>query len=287
MAKLRHEWCDFFEDPPASIQKLRQSATIDVFTFISEIGTESAAYPYQKENTGMAVLTIKNYEHWWTEVLDFKVRNKVRKSAKSGVELRMVSLNDDFVRGVESIYNESPIRQGRKFFHYGKGFDAIKEELSSFSDRTCLVGAYFQGELIGFMKLFEGKDVLRTIHIIAKLSHREKPVMDGLIAKAVELCEQKKIQHLHYGSWTDGGVGVFRVKHGFVQMDVPRYYVPLNWRGGLMLKLNLHRPMRNRLPKSWVEFMLKVRTKWNSFKHVSDKSTGQSEVRGAQQAEKT
>ena len=105
---------------------------------------------------------------------------------------------------------------------------------------------------------------MRTIHIIAKISHRDKCVMDALIAKAVELCDQKKVEHLHYGSWSDGGVGDFRAKHGFKRVEVPRYFVPLTMRGELMLKLNLHRPIRNRLPQSWVGPLLDLRTKWNS-----------------------
>jgi len=241
----------------------------DLFTFVQEIGMEGLAYAYRREMIGVAVLKIKDYETWWTDTLDFKVRNKVRKSTKTGVVLKLAELDDDFVRGVEEIYNESPVRQGRRFFHYGKGFAAIKEELSSFEDRAYLVGAYYRGELIGFMKLYEGCNVLRTVHIIAKLSHRDKAVMDALIAKGVELCSQKRIAYLHYGTWTDGGVGVFRMKHGFVRVDVPRYFVPLNLRGQVVLRLNLHRPIRDRLPERWKDSLINVRTKWNSLKHGS------------------
>ena len=136
--------------------------------------------------------------------------------------------------------------------HYGKKAPAIKAELTSFMDRCYLVGAYFNGELIGFMKLFQGENILRTVHIIGKLSYRDKCVMDALIAKAVEVCNQKGVQHLQYGSWTDGGVGTFRIKHGFQKVDVPRYFVPLTAWGALMLKLNMHRRLRERLPQSWV-----------------------------------
>ena len=104
------------------------------------------------------------------EELDFKARNKIRKAQKIGVELRLTSLDDDLVRGVKSIYDESPLRQGRKFWHYGKSLDVIKNDLSSFPERTCFVGAYHRDELIGFMKLYEGNNILRTVHIIAKLS---------------------------------------------------------------------------------------------------------------------
>ena len=265
-AKLRHEWCDFLEDPKASVQKLKQATRkADVFTFVPEVYGAQMAFPYHKDVASVSILSFKDYKTWWEE-LDFKVRNKIRKAQKAGVELREVELSDEFAKGVESIYNESPMRQGRKFYHYGKKADAIKEELTSFSAQSILVGAFFNGELIGFMKLFRGENILRTVHIIAKISHRDKPVMDALIAKAVELCEQQGIGHLQYGSWTDGGVGTFRIKHGFKRVDTPRYFVPLTMRGALMLKLSMHRPLRERLPESWVTHLKNLRSKWTSFR---------------------
>jgi hypothetical protein len=270
-AKLRHEWCDFLDDPLGAIEQMQSdSAFTDLFTFVRDISDESVTYPFYSEPVGLAVLPIETYQKWWDD-LGFKARNKVRKGQKSGVELRVIQLDDHFAKGVEGIYNETPVKQGRKFFHYGKNAAEIKKELTSFLDSCIFVGAYYQDELVGFMKLFPGKNVLRTIHIIAKVSHRDKCVMDALIAKAVELCDQRKIQHLHYGSWTDGGVGDFRAKHGFRRVEVPRYFVPLSRRGRLMLKLKLHRPIRDRLPKGLVGPLLRVRTKLNSIRYRTSK----------------
>ena len=269
-ARLRYEWSEYLEDPVGMIQALRQGPTIaDLFTFVTEVFDDHPDYSFPKEPECLSVLTIKDYESWWNGI-GFKVRNKIRKPAKCGVELRMVQLDDDFVKGVDDIYNESPVRQNRKFVHYRQGLAITRKELHAFSDRAYLVGAYHGAELIGFMKLLRTKNVLRTVHIIAKLAHREIPVMDALIAKGVELCDQNKIKHLLYGSWTDGGLGDFRLKHGFVRVEVPRYFVPLNQRGRLMLRLSLHRPLRERLPKSWVEFFKGLRARWNSFRQPSD-----------------
>jgi hypothetical protein len=127
------------------------------------------------------------------------------------------------------------------------------------------------------MKLLPRKNVLRTIHIIAKINHRDKCVMDALIGRAVEICDQRKLGHLHYGSWTDGGVGEFRSKHGFQKVEVPRYFVPLTLRGQVMLKLKLHRPLRERLPKSWIRPLVDLRTKINSMKYKPAKETGAAE----------
>ena len=266
-ARLRHEWCDFLDDPRAAIETMRHGRPIaDLFTFVLDIGDELSRDEFHSERVGIAVLPVTTFKKWWDEI-GFKARNKVRKGQKCGVELREIGLDDDFAKGVEAIYNEAPVRQGRRFFHYGKTAAEIKEELSSFLERCILVGAYHRGELIGFMKLFCGKNVLRTIHIIARLNHRDKCVMDALIGRAVELCDQKKIGHLHYGSWTDGGVGEFRTKHGFKRLEVPRYFVPLSFRGKLMLKLKLHRALRERLPKSLVGPLLDLRTTLNSYRY--------------------
>ncbi len=275
-AALRHEWCDFLEYAPRDIERLLdRGLRADLFTFVDDIGTNLDGYDYHHENLGIAVLPVTTFEQWWDDI-GFKPRNKIRKAQKSGVEVRTVELTDEFAQGVEAIYNESPVRQGRKFYHYGKRAPAIKEELKSFLDRSLLVGAYFKGELIGFMKLFPGVQALRTIHIIAKLSHREKCAMDILISKAVELCAERKLRYVQYGSWTDGGVGAFRGKHGFERLDVKRYFVPLTVKGRMLLQLQFHRPVRERIPADLLAPLVGLRNRWTAlrYKHAAEAAAG-------------
>jgi hypothetical protein len=266
IAKLRHEWFEFLDDPAAFVAEAKRARVADILTFLQEAHVERRAFPFHKEVASASVLSFKSFDDWWKS-LHFKARNKARKVQKTGVELRPAKLDDDFVRGVEKIYNESPLRQGRKFTHYGKSFATIKEDLSSFPERTFFIGAYHQDELIGFMKLFEGDRILRTVHIIATFEHRDKCVMDALIAKAVEIAGQKNIFHLHYGDWAYRGLGVFRVKFGFERQDCPRYFVPLNLRGELALKMGLHRPFRDRIPQKWKDRLIGVRNRVNSWRH--------------------
>ena len=121
MAKLRHEWCEFLDEPAALAEKLKQHRPApDLFTFLQEAHVPRPAFPFYRETVGASLLTIKSFDDWW-ENLHFKARNKARKAQKTGVEIHEAELNDHFVRGVEKIYNESPLRQGRKFTHYGKG----------------------------------------------------------------------------------------------------------------------------------------------------------------------
>jgi hypothetical protein len=278
LGELRHEWFEFLSDPTPMIRALREHRSgVDLLSFLGDTAHGSGKYSFYSETASAAVLTVTSFDAW-CRGLDFKVRNKIRKAEKSGVELRVATLDDDFARGVEQIYNESPVRQGMRFWHYGKSAAAIKQDLSSFPDRTSLIGAYFRQELIGFMKLFEGNDVLRTVHIIAKLSHRDKPVQDALIAKAVGICEKKSIHHLHYGNWSSGGLGAFKIKHGFERVEVPRYFVPITYRGTVMLKLNLHRRVVDQLPPRLREQLVALRARWNSSRHSSKTNVWERQV---------
>jgi hypothetical protein len=267
VARLRHEWCEFLDEPVEWIEKMkRQKPGADLFTFLQEAHLPRPQLSFHHETVGASVVTIKSFDDWWKE-LHFKARNKARKAHKTGVEIHETELNDQFVRGVEKMYNECPIRQGRKFTHYGEKFEAIKKDLGSFPGKTVFTGAYLNGELIGFMKLFEGTGILRIIHILAMLEHRDKCVMDALIAHAVKICDEKNISHLHYGDWTSRGLGAFRVKYNFQRHDCIRYFVPLTTRGKFMLNLRLHRPLRERLPQSWVDRLIGVRNHWNSLRY--------------------
>jgi hypothetical protein len=47
--RLRHEWCDFLDDVPASIQRIQGSPKIaDLFTFAQDICDEPVTYPSYK-----------------------------------------------------------------------------------------------------------------------------------------------------------------------------------------------------------------------------------------------
>ncbi|MGI9087597.1 MAG: hypothetical protein ACR2HH_07660 [Chthoniobacterales bacterium] len=116
-AKLRHEWCDFYSDPAQAIEEMRQAQLgADVFTFVHDIGEASQPYSYRSLPVGLAILPVTTYEKWWDDI-GYKTRNKLRKGLKSGVELRVAQLDAEFARGVEAIYNETPVKQGRKFYH--------------------------------------------------------------------------------------------------------------------------------------------------------------------------
>jgi hypothetical protein len=190
----------------------------------------------------------------------------VRKSQKTGVEIRQVEFTDELVRGIEVIYNESPVRQGRPFKHYGKDFETIRREHATFLDRSRFFGAYHAGQLIGFVKLVHGRQISNLMNIISMISHRDKAPTNGLLAKAVEACTGKGVPYLQYGTGNSRSIGDFKKHHAFEEVLVPRYFVPLTWKGSLGLKLGFHRRFEDRIPENWRNRLLALRAKWNSVR---------------------
>ena len=177
---------------------------VDIFTFCQRLPETTPKYKYYMEWYDIAVLPVKSYEHWWSKQIKTRTRGKVRKAAKQDVVVRKAEFNDDFVRGMVSIFNESPIRQDRRFLHYGKDFETVKRQFSRYLFREELMGAYYKDELIGFIMLaYVGQSAVLG-QIISKIKHRDKAPNNALIAKAVECCDRKEAPHLIYARWDTG-----------------------------------------------------------------------------------
>ena len=119
----------------------------------------------------------------------------VRKAEKSGIEVREASYDDAFVRGMTDIFNETPVRQGRKFWHYGKDFDTVKREFSRFLFREQLIGAYYRDELVGFVMLANAGKYGVLGQIISKVEHRNKAINNALIAHTIKKCETQQLPY--------------------------------------------------------------------------------------------
>ncbi len=116
------EGYQFFEDPEIALGALRESgARIDLFTFIQRLSDTSPKYNYPMEWDNMATLRVSSFDDWITRQVNNKVRNMIRKAAKNGVVVREVPFDDDLSRSIHAIYNESPIRQGKRFWHSRQG----------------------------------------------------------------------------------------------------------------------------------------------------------------------
>jgi len=212
------------------------------------------------------VIRTDDYKAWW-EALPQETRKYTRQAAKKGIEIRSAVLDNDFAAGIKAIYDEAPVRQGRKFWHYGKDLDTVRRENSTYLDRCEILGAYYSGQLVGFMKFVYVGDAARIMQILCLNAHQDKRPMTALIAKAAEICHQKGLKYLIYGKFTygrktDSGIAEFKRRLGFRQKDFPRYYVPLSLRGRIALKLGAHRGWLALLPTKLINHLLNFRSWW-------------------------
>jgi len=267
-ARVRDEPYDCLHDSERLVAKLRQERSRpDLFTFMQPVADQEAHHPFYHEPESLAVLKITTFKDWWKNKIRTHTRNHIKKAQKKGVEVRLVPFHDNLVQGVKAVYDECPLRQGRPFWHYRKDFEIVKAGLATFLDRSDFIGAFWQGELIGFIKITSDGEAAGLMHIISMIAHRDKAPTDALMAKAVELCAEKRITYLHYGLWSKGGFGKFKENHAFGCHNVPRYFVPLTAKGKLALKMRLHHKLADRLPPGWRERMVALRNGWNRFRY--------------------
>ena len=194
IAFSRDEWYQVIEDPESLIAQLREAkVNANIFTFMQRLPETKPKYNYYMEWDNVAAIPINSFDYWWTRQIPKQVRTKVKKAEKSRVVVKVVDLNDELLKGIMSIYNEAPIRQGKPFWHYGKDFETVKGEFSRFLFREDLIGAYYNDELIGFIFLADAGKYALTTQIISKIKDRDKSPTNALMAKAVEICEKKKL----------------------------------------------------------------------------------------------
>ncbi len=266
-ASLLNEGYDFINDPASFFTALAKTdSRIDLLTFVQPIAQPKPIYTFDCELDQLAVLPIHTYEDWWKKQINDKTRNMVRRASKKGVAIREFHLDEQAARSIKTIYDESPIRQGKPFKHYGKDLETIYKEHITFVDRSRFIGAFVGEQLIGFVKLVRQPGWASMMQIISLISHRDKSPTNALIARSVEICAETKTPLLQYGMWSRRGIGEFKEHHGFRSYAVPRYYVPLSRTGRIALTLGMNKSIRSRIPERYVDRMISVRAAWNTFK---------------------
>ena len=242
------------ENPDVIIRKLgEQVLKADIFTFAQKLPHLKPLFEYPVEWDNVAAIPITTYVDWWENRLPQETRKNVRRAGKRGVTTQAVKLDDALASGLKKIYDESPIRQGRKFWHYGKDVETVKRENSSYLATSEFIGAFFQGELIGLLKMvFVGKTA-SIMQIISSNKHHDKRPPNALLAKAVEICAQKGTSYFVYGQYVygnnNGPLTEFKRRNGFEQILLPRYYIPLTAKGRMAIQLKLHLGLRRLLPR--------------------------------------
>jgi len=245
-------------------QILASKIPADIFTFAPKFPAQLPRFDYPHETDNWAVLPVSTYDHWLTKQIGTDVRQNIKKAPKRGVTARLVPFDDAFLDGIMEIYNETPIRQGRKFWHYGKSRENVRFETFRHMDRSYFIGAYFEDKLIGFVKMTCTDNVGDLGLILSRQSHYEQRAPNALIAKAVEICAQNGISHLRYAKMTYGkkkesSLAEFKRRNGFQEIEYPRYYVPLTLKGRSAVCLRLYREIQEIIPERIQSYMQKLR----------------------------
>jgi hypothetical protein len=263
IARLEQELCEDAGDPEILVNVLRKTAGgPDILTFPQHLPDLEPKYAYRMELDSIAALPIKSYSFWWEKQIERAARNKVRKAQKKGVVVRSTDFDDRLVHGMTSIFNETPIRQGRRFLHYGKDFETIKRQFSRFLFREEIFGAYLGEELVGFIMLANAGKYAFLGQIISKIAYRDLAPTNAVLAKEVERCAEKGFPHLVYAYWLDDSLGDFNRSNGFQRFDLPRYFVPLTPRGKLALTLGFQRGWKASVSKQLRKPLIKLRRRW-------------------------
>jgi hypothetical protein len=270
IASLNVEGYQFLDDPQTALGVLRESETrVDLFTFIQKLSDTAPKYGFPMEWDNMAAVRISTYEDWMARQIGNKARNMIRKATKSGVTVRELPFDDTLVQGISAIYNESPVRQGRRFPHYGKDLETLQKMKAAYSDRSTFIGAFFEDQLIGFAKLTSDEDSTQAglMNIISMIQHRDKAPTNALMAQAVRSCADRGILHLwyanmSYGNKQESALADFKRHNGFQKIDVPRYYVPLTAAGRMALRLGLHHSAIDLVPEPVAASYRRLRAFW-------------------------
>ena len=268
IARLVAEGYEFVDDPAAAIAELKaQRGSVDLFTFAQELPDTTPKYDFPLEWDNVAAIPISTFEHWRTRQIKDKTRNLLRRADKSGVVVREVPFDDALVRGIAAIYDETPMRQGRRFAHYGKSLDVVRRENGTFVDRSVFLGAFVGDDLIGFAKLVKARHQAGLMQILSMISHRDKSPTNALIARAVAVCQAHQVPYLVYGRFSYGRkqadpLSDFKRHNGFTRIEIPRYYIPLTPVGRLALGLGLQHGLQAYAPQAIIDGFRKVRARW-------------------------
>jgi hypothetical protein len=277
VGRLDADKYQFLDDPRAFLDDLRKSRTrIDIFTFMQRLPETAPKYSYLMEMDNLAVLPVSTFDHWWNHQIRSLPRNRARQAEKRGVILREVPFDDALVQGIWEIYNESPIRQGVPFRHYGEDIETVHKEEATFLDSSIFIGAFLGGKMIGFVKLVtdETRTQANLMNILSMVGHKDKAPTNALIAQAVRSCADRGIaflvyQNFSYGKKQGDTLSHFKEINGFERVEVPRYYVPLNLIGRAALRLGLHHRFVDHLPEPLIAKLRELRNSWYNRKFQS------------------
>jgi Acetyltransferase (GNAT) domain len=236
----------------------------DIFTFTQKLPSSDPKYPYPFDWESVAAIHIVGFNQWWTS-LPQETRKNVRRSAKRGVVVKTREFDDDLIQAIREVNDDSPLRQGMRNAYYGKNFDETKRLYGEFEGRCDFICAYHDKEPIGFLHLVYHGGIASILNLTTKRSHFDKRPANTLLAEAVRICGAKGISHITYGLYNygnkrDSPLREFKIRCGFTEILVPRYFVPVTLWGAICVKAKLHRGLIGILPHSAIVAAVRLRT---------------------------
>ena len=262
------------ENPELYLKRLRDGGNrvlkADIFTFTQKIPATRPKHPYCMEWESVAAIRLVSFKEWW-ENLPQETRKNVRRSTKRGVLVRIKDFDDELIRGIREVNDDTPLRQGMPNAYYGKSSEETRKLYGEFVGRSDFICAYFGDELIGFMHLVYRGQVASILNLTTKPSHYDKRPANALVAKAAEVCQSKNVSYMTYGLFNYGNKGdhplrEFKLRNGFQEILVPRFFVPLTQWGKLCMKAKLHRGLVGVLPHAVVTTGVGVRALWYNLR---------------------
>ena len=261
------------QNPELYIETLKTGAKnilkADIFTFTQKVPSTTPKYPYPIEWDSVAAIHLVTFKEWW-EGLPQETRKNVRRSQKRGVVVRVKDWDADLIRGIQGVNDDAPLRQGLRNAYYGRSFEETQKLYGEFVGRCDFICAFVGEEMIGFLHLVYRKDVASILNLTSKPSHFDKRPANALVAKAAEICEAKGISYITYGLYNYGNkhdhpLRTFKIRNGFSEIPIPRYFVPLTPWGKLCMKAKLHLGVVGILPHSAITAAVRVRALWYNF----------------------
>ena len=244
---------EYEKDAPATeefIKKLCEQG-VDIYTFLERSWCCPIANPpsnWIRTDDNVGLLEITTLDVWFSTV-GKKTRNMVRKAEKSGVKVNVIELSPQLVEGIWKIYNETPIRQGRAFHHYGESLKSVGDNMAM-AKKSTFIGAYLEGKLVGFIQIIYGDNIAVISQLLSLQTHWDKSLNNALLAKAVEVCAGNGNRWLMYGRiGNHPSLDKFKESNGFKKYPIARYYVPLTWKGKFAMRLGLHQSLKDALPE--------------------------------------
>jgi Acetyltransferase (GNAT) domain len=262
------------ENPELYLASLKSNSNqilkADIFSFTQKLPATRPKYSYPVEWESVAAIPLVSYKQWW-EGLSQETRKNVRRSQKRGVVIKIKEFDEDLIEGLRAVNNDSPMRQGMKNAYYGLTSEETRNRYGEFVGRCDFICAYSSEEMIGFLHLVYRGDVAAILNLTTKSSHFDKRPANALTAKAVEVCEARGISHITYGLYNYGNkressLKEFKIRNGFKEILVPRYFVPITLWGRLSMKAKLHRGLIGVLPSSVIAIGLRARELWYDLK---------------------